>query len=104
MIMRSHEEQYWHCWGSAVLGAGQSLLLLKLTAERNACEIGLSCFPCWCKSVRFEYFRKKNERTCILLFLHATYVFCISFLPPLLIKQVFLNFSSVFSKAPWFSA
>lgn len=29
---------------------------------------------------------------------------CVSFLPPLLIKQVFLIFSGVFSKAAWFSA
>lgn len=90
---------------SAVLGAGQSFLLLKLMAERNACEIGLSCFPCWCKLVRFGFYRKKKERTYILLlFLHATYICCISFLPPLLIKQIFLIFSSVFSKAAWFSA
>lgn len=75
--------QFWvHC----------SSLLPEVMAERNARGIGLSCFPCWCKSVRCDFFRKK--RTWILLFCSSWYLHVL----------YFSSFSSVFSKVAWFSA
>lgn len=51
---------------------GCSFLLPKVMAERNARDIGLSCFPCWCKSVRCDFFRKR--RAWILLYCSPWYL------------------------------